>query len=49
MVSWNSNCINDDNTMMMDEDYMNIMSDTLFSTITLNQPFAFPDTREISK
>ncbi len=35
--------------MMVDEDYMNFMSDTLFSTITSNQPFAFPDTREIGK
>lgn len=33
--------------MMVDEDYMDLMSDTLFSTITSNQPFAFPDTREI--
>lgn len=33
--------------MMVDEDYMELMSDTLFSTITSNQPFAFPDTREI--
>ncbi|KAK6638370.1 hypothetical protein RUM44_008799 [Polyplax serrata] len=35
--------------MMVDEDYMELMSDTLFSTITANQPFAFPDTREIAK
>lgn len=34
-------------SMMVDEDYMELMSDTLFSTITSNQPFAFPDTREI--
>lgn len=32
--------------MLIDEDYMGLMSDTLFSTIT-NHPFAFPDTREI--
>lgn len=32
--------------MMIDEDYMGLMSDTLFSTIA-NQPYAFPDTREI--
>lgn len=32
--------------MMVDEDYMGLMSDTLFSTIT-NQPFVFPDPREI--
>lgn len=34
--------------MLVDEDYMGLMSDTLFSTIT-NQPFAFPDSREIGK
>lgn len=34
---------------MVDEDYMEFMTDTLFSTITANQPFAFPDTREIGK
>ena len=34
-------------SMMVDEDYMELMSDTLFSTISSNQPFAFPDTREI--
>lgn len=33
--------------MMVDEDYMELMSDTLFSTISSIQPFAFPDTREI--
>jgi hypothetical protein len=36
-------------SMMVDEDYMEFMSDTLFSTISANQPFAFPDPREISK
>ena len=36
-------------SMMVDEDYMELMSDTLFSTISANQPFAFPDQREISK
>jgi MAX-like protein X len=36
-------------SMMVDEDYMEFMSDTLFSTISSNQPFAFPDQREISK
>ncbi|XP_063225432.1 MLX-interacting protein isoform X2 [Bacillus rossius redtenbacheri] len=36
-------------SMMVDEDYMDFMSDTLFSTITYNQPFAFPDTREITR
>lgn len=34
--------------MMIDEDYMGLMSDTLFSTIA-NQPYAFPDTRELGK
>lgn len=33
--------------MLPDEDYLNFMSDTLFSTITNHQPFAFPDCREI--
>lgn len=35
--------------MMVDEDYMDFMSDTLFTTIAANQPFAFPDPREIGK
>ncbi|VEN55847.1 unnamed protein product [Callosobruchus maculatus] len=34
--------------MMVDEDYMGLMSDTLFSSIA-NQPFVFPDPREIAK
>ncbi|KAK9869757.1 hypothetical protein WA026_003489 [Henosepilachna vigintioctopunctata] len=34
--------------MLVDEDYMSLMSDTLFSTIA-NQPFHFPDSREIAK
>ncbi|KRT83720.1 hypothetical protein AMK59_3237, partial [Oryctes borbonicus] len=38
----------DGDGMLIDEDYMGLMSDTLFSTIT-NHPFAFPDTREIAK
>ncbi|XP_030755252.1 carbohydrate-responsive element-binding protein isoform X2 [Sitophilus oryzae] len=38
----------DNMNMMVDEDYMGLMSDTLFSTIT-NQPFVFPDTREIAR
>lgn len=37
-----------DNMMMIDEDYMDLMSDTLFSTIA-NQPYLFPDSREIGK
>lgn len=36
-------------SMLMDEDYLNLMSDTLFSTITSHQPFAFPDPREIAR
>lgn len=32
--------------MMVDEDYMGLMTDTLFSTISA-QPFPFPDPREI--
>nr|CAD7259122.1 unnamed protein product [Timema shepardi] len=36
-------------SMMVDEDYMEFMSDTLFTSITYNQPFAFPDTREITR
>lgn len=35
--------------MLTDEDYLNFMTDTLFSTITSHQPFAFPDCREIGK
>lgn len=34
-------------SMMVDEDYMELMTDTLFSTITSNQPIYFPDPREI--
>ncbi|KAG8284854.1 hypothetical protein J6590_093523 [Homalodisca vitripennis] len=46
MLEWQSP--GDDCHMMVDEDYMEFMTDTLFSTITANQPFAFPDTREIA-
>ncbi|XP_075969496.1 MLX interacting protein mondo isoform X2 [Anticarsia gemmatalis] len=35
--------------MLTDEDYLNFMTDTLFSTITNHQPFAFPDCREIAR
>ncbi|XP_049867161.1 MLX-interacting protein isoform X2 [Pectinophora gossypiella] len=35
--------------MLTDEDYLSFMSDTLFSTITSHQPFAFPDCREIAR
>lgn len=45
LLTWDSNS-SDNMMMMVDEDYMGLMSDTLFSTIT-NQPFAFPDSREI--
>lgn len=45
ILDWHSQA---DNThMLVDEDYIAFMSDTLFSTISNNQPFAFPDTREI--
>lgn len=37
------------NSMMVDEDYMELMTDTLFSTISSNQPLYFPDPREIGK
>lgn len=47
LLVWDTNS-SDDMRMMVDEDYMGLMSDTLFSTIT-NQPFAFPDSREIAK
>lgn len=36
-------------SMMVDEDYMELMTDTLFSTISSNQPIYFPDPREIGK
>lgn len=36
-------------SMMVDEDYMELMTDTLFSTISSNQPLYFPDSREIGK
>ncbi|XP_044018471.1 GATA zinc finger domain-containing protein 14-like isoform X2 [Aphidius gifuensis] len=35
--------------MMVDEDYMELMTDTLFSTISSNQPLYFPDPREIAR
>ncbi|XP_011503431.1 PREDICTED: MLX-interacting protein [Ceratosolen solmsi marchali] len=35
--------------MMVDEDYMELMTDTLFSTISCNQPLYFPDPREIAR
>ena len=36
-------------SMMVDEDYMELMTDTLFSTISSNQPLYFPDPREIGE
>ncbi|XP_076232420.1 MLX interacting protein mondo isoform X2 [Calliopsis andreniformis] len=36
-------------SMMIDEDYMELMTDTLFSTISSNQPIYFPDPREIAR
>lgn len=47
MLEWQPQA--DDGHMMVDEDYMSLMTDTLFSTISANQPFAFPDTREIGE
>ncbi|XP_072943386.1 MLX-interacting protein isoform X2 [Epargyreus clarus] len=44
-----SQCSDLAGNMLTDEDYLNFMSDTLFSTITNHQPFAFPDCREIAK
>lgn len=46
-LTWTSQST-EDMHMMVDEDYMGLMSDTLFSTIT-NQPFVFPDSREMAK
>ncbi|KAF2902205.1 hypothetical protein ILUMI_03981 [Ignelater luminosus] len=45
--AWHSQS-SDSMHMMVDEDYLGLMSDTLFSTIT-NQPFVFPDSREIAR
>ncbi|RZC37508.1 HLH domain containing protein, partial [Asbolus verrucosus] len=47
LLTWNSQS-SENMHMLVDEDYMGLMSDTLFSTIT-NQPFVFPDSREIAK
>ena len=51
LAEWNPGSVTHvyDSNMMVDEDYMDFMSDTLFSTIASNQPFAFPDTREIGE
>ena len=45
--SSNNGMSGDVHSMMVDEDYMDLMTDTLFSTITSNQPIYFPDPREI--
>ncbi|CAG9783682.1 unnamed protein product [Diatraea saccharalis] len=44
-----SQCSDMAGNMLTDEDYLNFMSDTLFSTISNHQPFAFPDCREIAR
>ncbi|KAJ8722770.1 hypothetical protein PYW07_003950 [Mythimna separata] len=44
-----SQCSDLAGNMLTDEDYLNFMTDTLFSTITSHQPFAFPDCREIAR
>ncbi|CAH2990758.1 unnamed protein product [Chilo suppressalis] len=44
-----SQCSDLAENMLTDEDYLNFMSDTLFTTITNHQPFAFPDCREIAR
>ncbi|XP_045785773.1 MLX-interacting protein isoform X2 [Maniola jurtina] len=49
MDTLESQCSDFAGTMLTDEDYLNFMSDTLFSTITSHQPFAFPDCREIAR
>ncbi|XP_041976840.1 carbohydrate-responsive element-binding protein isoform X2 [Aricia agestis] len=49
MDTMESQCSDFAANMLTDEDYLNFMSDTLFSTITNHQPFAFPDCREIAR
>ncbi|KAL4702530.1 hypothetical protein ACJJTC_001415 [Scirpophaga incertulas] len=44
-----SQCSDLAGNMLTDEDYLSFMSDTLFSTISNHQPFAFPDCREIAR
>ncbi|PZC84371.1 hypothetical protein B5X24_HaOG204945 [Helicoverpa armigera] len=44
-----SQCSDLAGNMLTDEDYLNFMTDTLFSTISSHQPFAFPDCREIAR
>uniref|UniRef100_A0A8D8W4T9 MLX-interacting protein n=1 Tax=Cacopsylla melanoneura TaxID=428564 RepID=A0A8D8W4T9_9HEMI len=50
MLEWQpgSNDSNSNASMLMDEDYMEFMSDTLFSTIS-SQSFFFPDSKELSR
>lgn len=45
----NSSDMQGQDGMLVDEDYMQLMTDTLFSTISSNQPIYFPDSREIGK
>ncbi|XP_059470872.1 MLX-interacting protein-like [Neocloeon triangulifer] len=47
MFEWHPDSNESGNSMMVDEDYMDLMSDTLFTSIT--QPFPFPNPREIAK
>ncbi|VVD03565.1 unnamed protein product, partial [Leptidea sinapis] len=49
MDTVDSQCSDLAGNMLTDEDYLNFMSDTLFSTISSHQPFAFPDCREIAR
>ncbi|XP_039746605.1 carbohydrate-responsive element-binding protein isoform X1 [Pararge aegeria] len=49
MDTMESQCSDFAANMLTDEDYLSFMSDTLFSTITSHQPFAFPDCREIAR
>ncbi|GBP81157.1 Carbohydrate-responsive element-binding protein [Eumeta japonica] len=49
MIESFSQCSDLAGSMLADEDYLNFMSDTLFSTITSHQPFQFPDPREIAR
>uniref|UniRef100_A0A2H1WJ47 SFRICE_002418 n=1 Tax=Spodoptera frugiperda TaxID=7108 RepID=A0A2H1WJ47_SPOFR len=44
-----SQCSDLAGNMLTDEDYLSFMTDTLFSTISSHQPFAFPDCREIAR
>ncbi|KAI5697840.1 hypothetical protein M8J75_016178 [Diaphorina citri] len=50
MLEWQpgSNESNSTGSMLLDEDYMEFMSDTLFSTLS-SQSFFFPDSKELSR